>query len=85
MATDTGSEAAFGRVSRLQGLVFEQLTRIAAFVGVVALFLLFYYTVRDAVRPATADPGWYAVLAVAFLQRRISPSRHWGKLGSEEI
>jgi phosphate transport system permease protein len=67
MATDTGSEAAFGRVSRLQGLVFEQLTRVAAFVGVVALFLLFYYTVRDAVQPATADPGWYAVLAVTFL------------------
>ncbi len=58
-----GETESFGRVSRIRGFLFENLTRAASAVGVVALLALLVYTALDAFQPATADPGWYLVYA----------------------
>jgi phosphate transport system permease protein len=70
MATETdrpGGLVDLGEVSRLRGAVFENVTRAASAVGVVALFLLLVYVAWDAFQPATADPAWYGLLFVTFL------------------
>ncbi|WP_277542089.1 phosphate ABC transporter permease PstA [Haloarcula laminariae] len=52
----------FGRVSRVRGIVFENLTLAASAVGVVALLLLLSYTILDAVQPFTASTEWYLLI-----------------------
>lgn len=66
-AAETREKTAFGRVSRLRGVLFENLTRAASAVALVALFLLLAFTVRDAVQPFTADPEWYLLLSGTFV------------------
>jgi phosphate transport system permease protein len=67
MAIDRSDETVdFGRVSRLHGIVFENVTRLASAVGVVALVVLLVYTMLDAFEPFTADGEGYLVVAVTF-------------------
>ena len=68
MATEPSSETVdFSRVSRLRGIVFENITRLASAVGVIALVVLLVYTMLDAFKPFTADGEWYLVVAATFV------------------
>jgi len=64
--TDRTELADLGEVSRVRGFVFENLTRAASAVGVVALLLLLVYVALDAFQPFTADPAWYLLLGATF-------------------
>jgi phosphate transport system permease protein len=64
MAADTeAATGSLGRVSRLRGAVFRNVTRVASAVGVVTLVLLVAYIALDAVQPFTAEPAWYLLFA----------------------
>ncbi|MCU4716481.1 phosphate ABC transporter permease PstA [Halapricum hydrolyticum] len=65
MATQSESTT-FGRVNRIRGVVFENITRAAALVGVLALFVLLVYTALDAFQPFTAEREWYVLLLGTF-------------------
>jgi phosphate transport system permease protein len=68
MATEPSNETVdFGRVSRVRGIVFENITRLASAVGVVALVVLLVYTMLDAFEPFTADGEWFLVVAATFV------------------
>ncbi len=66
MATKTDDTADFGQVSRIRGIVFENITRAASFIGVFALFLLLVYTMLDAFQPQTASQEWYLLVGGVF-------------------
>ncbi|MDQ2054771.1 phosphate ABC transporter permease PstA [Halobellus sp. H-GB7] len=61
MATETehGEIEGFGQVSRTVGTVFRYLLLAATMFGIVTLAVLLVYVANDAIRPLTADPGWY--------------------------
>ena len=61
--TETGQEPAFGRVSRVRGLLFKYLTLGASVFGIAALGVLLAYVFWDAFGLAAAEPVWYAVFA----------------------
>jgi len=58
MATETGTDAGFGTVSRLRGLVFEYASLGASVFGIVLLAALLVYVSIDAFDLANASPVW---------------------------
>jgi phosphate transport system permease protein len=62
---DRDSSAFSGQtgVNRLRGRVFEWVTLAATAFGLVMVTVLLAYVFTDAVRPFTADAGWYLVYA----------------------
>jgi phosphate transport system permease protein len=56
----------FGQVSRTVGIVFRYALLVATLAGIVALGVLLVYVSLDALKPFTADPGWYAVYGATF-------------------
>ncbi|RRJ28322.1 phosphate ABC transporter permease PstA [Halocatena pleomorpha] len=73
MATDTNTNtntetaSGFGEVSRIRGVVFRYVLLVATLSGLVSLGMLLTNVAVDAIRPFSADPGWYATYLVAFL------------------
>src|SRR6056297_3461442 len=71
MATETGTDAGFGTVSRLRGLVFEYASLGASVFGIVLLAALLVYVSIDAFDLANASPLWlltyFLTLVVPFL------------------
>ncbi|PSQ55357.1 phosphate ABC transporter permease PtsA [Halobacteriales archaeon SW_8_68_21] len=71
MATDTPSEAGFGEVSRVRGIVFEYLSLGASVAGLLALGILLVYVAVDAFDLANASPEWlltyFLTLVVPYL------------------
>jgi phosphate transport system permease protein len=70
MATETGTTtegAAFGKISRLRGIVFEYLTLAASVFGIASLGVLLGYVFWDAFGLQAADPLWYAAFAVTLV------------------
>lgn len=67
MAAETESTQGFGRVSRTRGVVFRYVLLIATLSALVSLGVLLANVTFDAIRPFSADPGWYATYLVAFL------------------
>ena len=65
--TDTGSIEGFGQVSRTVGTVFRYLLLAATMFGIVMLAVLLLYVANDAIRPLTADPGWYLAFFLALV------------------
>jgi phosphate transport system permease protein len=57
--TEHGEIEGFGQVSRTVGTVFRYLLLAATMFGIVTLAVLLVYVANDAIRPLTADPGWY--------------------------
>jgi phosphate transport system permease protein len=68
--TDTGEIEGFGQVSRTVGTVFRYLLLAATMFGIVMLAVLLLYVANDAIRPSTADPGWY----LAFFLTLVAPT-----------
>jgi phosphate transport system permease protein len=62
--TDTLGEGGFGQVSRIKGVAFRYLTFLASVFGIVALGVLLAYVFWDAFGLDSAEPTWYAALAV---------------------
>ncbi|MFB6138435.1 MAG: phosphate ABC transporter permease PstA [Halobacteriaceae archaeon] len=52
---------------QLRGAAFRLGLVVATLLGIVSLAVLVANVLKDAVQPATADPGWYAVVALGFL------------------
>ncbi len=67
MAAETESTQGFGRVSRIRGVVFRYVLLVATLSALVSLGVLLTNVTFDAIRPFSADPGWYATYLVAFL------------------
>ncbi|MFD1598209.1 phosphate ABC transporter, permease protein PstA, partial [Halobellus rarus] len=65
--TDTGAIEDFGQVSRTVGTVFRYLLLAATMFGIVMLAVLLLYVANDAIRPLTADPGWYLAFFLALV------------------
>ncbi|WP_256545764.1 phosphate ABC transporter permease PstA [Halobellus inordinatus] len=59
--TEHGEIEGFGQVSRTVGTVFRYLLLAATMFGIVTLAVLLVYVANDAIRPLTADPGWYLI------------------------
>jgi len=57
--TEHGEIEGFGQVSRTVGTVFRYLLLAATMFGIVTLAVLLVYVANDAIRPLTADSGWY--------------------------
>ena len=57
----------FGEVSRTVGVVFRSVLFAATVSGIVSLAVLLLSVVNDAIRPFTADAGWYVVLYATFV------------------
>ena len=71
MATDNAAAGAFGKVSRVRGVVFEYLSFGASVLGIFALAVLLIYVTIDAFDLANANPLWlltyFLTLVVPFL------------------
>lgn len=68
MAVETEDSASgFGAVSRLRGVVFRYVLLVATLSGLVSLGVLLTNVAIDAIRPFSADLGWYVAYLVAFL------------------
>ena len=65
--TDTGEIEGFGQVSRTVGTVFRYLLLATTMSGIVMLAVLLLYVANDAIRPLTADPGWYLAFFLALV------------------
>ncbi|QDX41341.1 phosphate ABC transporter permease PstA [Salarchaeum sp. JOR-1] len=61
------SNAEFGEVSRLKGVVFEYVSLAASVVGILSLGVLLAYVAWDAFGLASAGVGWYATYAATLV------------------
>ncbi|MGM0590399.1 MAG: phosphate ABC transporter permease PstA [Halobacteriota archaeon] len=68
MSNESGSGStvgeAFSEVSQLRGRVFEAVCLGATTFGLVMVSILLLYVANDALRPLSAEPGWYLVFFV---------------------
>lgn len=68
MAVDTqDSESGFGEVSRIRGVVFRYVLLVATLSGLVSLGMLLTNVAIDAIRPFSADLGWYLTYLAALV------------------
>ncbi|UPM41879.1 phosphate ABC transporter permease PstA [Halocatena salina] len=67
MAAETENSPGFGRVSRTRGVVFRYVLLVSTLSGLVSLGVLLTNVAVDAIRPFSADLGWYTTYLVAFL------------------
>lgn len=54
-------------MGRLRGRVFEGVTLGSAVFGIVMVVILLAYVANDALRPSSADPGWYLVFGLTLV------------------